>query len=182
MENRAPGVQYFAYPGAPGDFFRCDRLSASMSTASCARRWEEANDRRRKHDPCDPLHRCKGCSLGSAHAGKVAAPVSPYYGARICARCHRPSSRLINKRLCPSCINRQYELLKGRNAKGKPPVNARPLFPFRVHYRGENGAVSDAYYDHAADSQEAMLSVLMLRRAQHISWRPQQAGAQATLW
>jgi hypothetical protein len=123
-------VEYFEMPEIPGrKYFRCDKLRATLSVDACAIQWRKAN-----HHNDENCSRCKCCSLGAVHAGETAASMSPLKGTLTCARCHKRSTRLIGKHLCVSCANRQYEVLKGRNAKGTKPVKLAPLHPRTIHF------------------------------------------------
>lgn len=52
----------------------------------------------------------------------------PRVRSPICVRCHQPSvRRLIYGNLCISCANRQFEYIRGRNAKGTVPIKHPPL-------------------------------------------------------
>lgn len=68
------------------------------------------------------------------HAGETAASLSPLKHTLICARCHRRANRLVGKHICVSCKNREYEWLKGRNAKGSKPVKLKALGPRTLRY------------------------------------------------
>jgi hypothetical protein len=109
-----PAVQYETKEGLPGEYFRCERLRGSLSVASCAQRWRTAKD------PKNEVYgMCRGCPIGAAHAGQVCD--NPEQGRKVCVRCDEPTTRLIHGLYCPSCINRQYEVEKGRNGKGTAP-------------------------------------------------------------
>lgn len=112
-------VRYFESELMPGKpMFRCDRLMASLRVVSCAEMWREAN----AAGPMpERLFRCRGCSVGAAHAGEADASCHWLRGVPICARCTRTDLRLIGGNICVSCQNRQYEWVKGKNAKGQYP-------------------------------------------------------------
>lgn len=106
--------------------FRCERLAATLSPASCARRYSE-----------QAALSCRRCPIGARHAGEigVVAGLARRSGlpgprtlaacvAKVCVRCSLPSPRLIYFGLCVSCANRQLEVARGRNAKGSRPVRA----------------------------------------------------------
>lgn len=123
-------VEYFGMPETPGvSYFRCDRLRAKLPVHSCAQMWRQANH---KHD--ENRMSCRCCPIGAAHAGETAASLSPMRGTLICARCHRRANRLVSKHICVSCKNREYEWLKGRNAKGSKPVKLKSLDPRTMQY------------------------------------------------
>lgn len=123
-------VEYFEMQELPGrKYFRCDKLRATINTEACAVQWRKAN--RANDESCS---RCKCCPVGAIHAGETAASMSPLKGTLTCARCHKRATRLIGKHLCVSCVNRQYEYLKGKNAKGTKPVKLAALEPRTLHY------------------------------------------------
>ena len=109
----------YTKPGLPGLYFDCQRLSATLRVETCTRMWSQAQ----QHNAPEGLHRCKDCAVGAVRAGhpEKARPDSPF-GGRICRRCHRPNSRISpGSLLCVSCLNRQHEIAKGRNACGGFP-------------------------------------------------------------
>ena len=121
-------TQYFDMAGCPGQFFRCTRLSATLSVDSCASRWKKAQ---RDRESC---RQCVNCPVGASHAGETQTSTSTLLGRPICCRCHRGSDRLVSKHICVSCYNRQREWVLGRNAKGTKPVKQRPLRPIQIAY------------------------------------------------
>lgn len=128
-------AEYFEYPGMPGRrYFRCDPLRASLSVESCATRWRAANEQ--DNDDCAT---CRQCQTGARHAGVGDSNDSILCGCSVCARCHRPASRLIFGQICVSCYNRSRERAIGRNAKGTAPVKLPPLYRRTLRYR--NGPV-----------------------------------------
>ncbi len=123
-------TQYFERPELPGKkHFQCDRLLAAISVEACAGMWRQAND-----NNVESRQRCKRCPLGAIHANEPDASLSAIKGSLICARCRRPASRLISGEHCVSCKNREYEFVKGRNAKGSRPVKMTPLVPRCIRY------------------------------------------------
>jgi hypothetical protein len=68
------------------------------------------------------------------HAGREKPDASPLWGTSICSRCHRTDLRLIGGNICVGCKNREYECLKGKNAKGKAPVKHPRLERRSVRY------------------------------------------------
>lgn len=126
----ATGVSYFESELLPGrPMFRCDRMAASLQVTRCASMWTEANGR---GSPPERLERCRGCSVGACHAGARDPSYHRLRGVTVCARCHRTDLRLIGGNVCVSCQNREYEWVKGRNAKGKFPATHPPLGRRRV--------------------------------------------------
>lgn len=113
-------MDYFTYPGVPGRYFACAAHKATISESRCAAMYRDA--KHLKPGSCMPLERCIGCSAGAAHAGD-SAPQSKarVVGALTCARCHQQAARLVCGGICVSCKNREWEVAKGRNAKGLPP-------------------------------------------------------------
>lgn len=152
-------IKYFSRSDCPGTFFDCERLCATLTTASCEKRWKAANDKARKPDPCDPLLRCKACDVGAAHSGEKTVKSNPLFGSRICSRCQRPSDRLVGGELCVSCYNRQREYRIGRNAKGTRPIN-HPALEMRRALVLINGAPRVREFPNTVDMTEAIVSVL----------------------
>lgn len=173
-------VEYFARPEMPGKaFFRCERMAATLASDSCATMWRraEASD--------DGLHSsCRLCSIGAVHAGEVAASMSPLKGAKVCARCHTGTTRLIGGHLCPSCYNRGREVACGRNAKGTAPVKLRSLAQRRIRYN-HGGEVCTLVLKASADVDELIVAALRDNR-QHVVFAfnsaPPAAVRQARLW
>lgn len=139
-----PGVQ----------FFRCDRLRATLSVPSCATMWKGGN-----RDNVERLARCKACPMGAVHAGETAASMSPLMGQCVCARCHSGASRLIGKHLCISCYNRQREWIIGRNSKGSAPSKMAPLAARRIRFMCGGTPVTLAL-EHSADTMELVVAAL----------------------
>lgn len=105
-------------------FFRCERLGATIRPDDCAARY-----RRAQHDAIHG-HKisCSRCPIGAQHAGGAPRRAT----STSCSRCGRQATRLIGRRLCASCYNRQREAKKGRNGRGTVPVKFKPLRPRRV--------------------------------------------------
>lgn len=115
--------------GSPTRFFHCDRLLATISVDQCAAMWRAANERN-----SELRRQCRGCALGAHHAGVPDANLSEIHEVKICARCRREASRLIWGNLCVSCQNREYEFVRGSNARGKPLIKLAPLAAREVRY------------------------------------------------
>lgn len=104
--------------------FRCDRQGMTLTTGGCARLWRSVRTDRPK--PWEARANCLGCPIGAQNAGeRIEDATKARYEAalrRICPRCIRPASRLINGVFCVSCYNREREIARGRNCKGNRPV------------------------------------------------------------
>jgi hypothetical protein len=154
-------VEYFALDAAPGiKVFRCDKLRATLTVHGCAQNYRTALTRT---EQAERLHGCRNCAVGGLHTGQKPVRLSQFYGQNICCRCTSPASRIINSRLCVSCQNREYEIVKGRNAKGQPPVKLQPLHPRRISVSVE-GLVSEFRLERSSDTAELMLAVLRNKR------------------
>ena len=118
-------VEYFELALMPGKpVFRCERLLATLQVTACSKMWTEANS---SNDAPERLGRCRQCSVGAGHAGVQNSSMSPLRGMTVCSRCKRTDLRLIGGNICVGCKNREYEWVKGSNAKGKFPVMHPPL-------------------------------------------------------
>lgn len=134
------GVTYTPSDLAPGLLmFGCDRLKASLSLGGCAKRWSEAKapapkGRRRGGEigddgasAPDRFAACRGCPVGAQHAGEAHISYSTLFGASICPRCRKGTTRMIGGRVCVSCYNRQREMREGKNARGNAPTKLQAL-------------------------------------------------------
>lgn len=162
-------ISTFQIPEMPGvDHFACVRLHATLPVRACASMWHQANDA-----ADDRRITCRGCPVGAGHAGIHNASLSPIFGILICGRCHSGATRLICGSLCVSCKNREYELVRGRNARGQYPSRLKPLAAHSLPY-WENGAPLRITKPLATSSTE--LIVDLLRDAHHLltfAWRAQ---------
>ena len=149
-------ISYFGIAEAPHlSFFRCDRLNATLSQQSCAANYKASV----RPSDAERLHHCRNCPVGAKHCGGQAVKLSVYYGGNICSRCRRPAGRIIHKRICVSCQNREYEIIKGKNAKGQRPVHLLPLRQQRIKALVAGNAV-ELSLDRGVDKIELILSVL----------------------
>lgn len=149
-------VGYFEHELMPGKpMFRCERLSCTLQVASCAAMWTEANGDR----PSGRNERCQRCALGAKHAGVSDANMSPIRGQSLCIRGHLTDQRMIGGLICVSCYNRQSEVLKGKNAKGKAPLKHPPLERRCVRYVAD-GRVVALCRQHTVSTDELVLEVL----------------------
>lgn len=148
--------EYFRMDDCDKQFFRCDRLHATLSTDACAANWRAANE---SHD--ERREACRSCPIGALHAGHADASTSPLKGTLICSRCHRLSSRgwLIGKWLCVSCWNREREWVRGRNAKGGKPTKMARLDPRSIRV-DEAGDVKTLYRQLTRDVDELVVGAL----------------------
>lgn len=110
------------------DLVRCEPRHLWLREAACINDWRRA----RKHpDPEHANYLCVGCATGCARAGEapeMARRDRALSKRKWCVRCHRPATRLIHKRLCVSCYNRQREAGVGRDRRGRVPRNAPRLY------------------------------------------------------
>lgn len=82
---------------------------------------------------------------------------------RVCPRCTRPASRLINGQHCVSCYNRQREVLIGRNRKGTAPKKLLGmLHPEVLAVAGQAGTEATVHL--AASVASRVEAMLMLAR------------------
>lgn len=122
-------VEYFELPELPGkQMFRCERRNATLQVASCASMWKQANSK--STIECNMT--CRTCPLGAVHAGEGDVQMSHLRGIEICSRCHRVGMRLISGDICVSCWNRAREVLVGKNARGRKPLNHPPIVPHEI--------------------------------------------------
>src|SRR5258708_28475715 len=102
--------------------FRCIPLRATLSAATCARNFTGA-----------ACMACVDCPTGRQHADALSLGKQAEDAPTSCVRCGRSGrcrgERLVGRfrlvrgnTLCVSCYNREREFVRGRNAKGAPPV------------------------------------------------------------
>lgn len=110
----APGVEYFEVTAAGQSvrLFRCEVHRADLTPAACAARFREA-----KNPFKDDFSRCRYCPVGAAHAGKPPEVKPP----SDCVRCGKWAGKLVRGLLCVPCYNRQLEVLRGRDRRGREP-------------------------------------------------------------
>lgn len=133
--------------------FKCANLHALLDTGACADRWQRAME-----PDSERLVLCRRCPIGRQHHAEhhpeqQDAIMQPER-APVCVRCGRPATRMVSNEICPSCANRFYEFLKGRNGRGSAPVNYKPPVPRRVGIAGDDGAPAWRLFDgqHIAES------------------------------
>ncbi len=155
ITRRASGISYRKIAEIAGaSFFDCSRLHAGLTISACAEMWRLANKGRSERHTA-----CRVCPVGAAHAGVPNASRSPISGALVCARCTRGATRLIGKRICISCYNREREFIRGRNARGMVPTKLAPLVGRRVFYLS-NGRVHLVRCDRTASDAELVVATL----------------------
>ena len=133
--------------------FECTRQHATISSRTCAARHSDALANRED----ERLDICRKCPVGAAHLAEQLPVVDPgaagstdpdevtistptlrvsgqscFDNPKRCLRCGVVASRVVGKKLCPSCWNRQAEFVRGRNAKGRVPLMYVPPIPWRV--------------------------------------------------
>ncbi len=143
--------------------FECQRHQGALrlTTTTCAGLWHRA---RRNAEPDQiRLAPCVGCQVGASNAGakvRPAAPVQATASVLSCVRCGQSGARrLVGSRLCVSCYNRQREYEAGRNAKGGPPSQHRPLYCAIVGVVTDTGAVQPLQVDMVGGQVEALLTI-----------------------
>lgn len=144
---------YFEMPGAPGKYFQCGPYASRMSVAACAGMFRAEKGRQNGRHP-----HCNGCRVGASHAGEAPPPTSTMHGAKLCPRCTQPATRIV-RGVCVSCINREYEIDRGVNAKGSAPSRLKPLFAASVLFSAD-GEVQRTTFPKVIGRVEAMLRVL----------------------
>lgn len=155
MQVAVAVVQYVENPLTPGKrYFDCDRLHARLSTEACSGFWRQGN----QAGDCS-RETCRRCPIGALHAGVLDASTSCLTGSKVCSRCHRPAARLIGGTHCVSCKNREYEFIRGRNAKGTMPVNVACLARRRLRYTVGNEPQT-LVSDLTLDSHELVVAAL----------------------
>lgn len=150
------GISYFSITGAPGRYFECTAQRCTISEASCAAQFHRAKGGTSK---------CTGCAIGAEHAGEVVVYAMP---DKLCPRCGESGRRLIGKSRCVSCYNRERELVKGVNAKGKFPVNARPIYQVNSSVGSSRHIQSNV----VASVTEAAMVIVRKTRTAAISFMP----------
>jgi hypothetical protein len=152
----APGIVYTTTEHAPGlKLFRCEAYRATLSTVACAARWRKATDA--YGELGDSLAKCKTCSIGACHAGRGLINYPTWYGAKICPRCRRGTTRMIHNRVCVSCRNREYELRNGKNARGNTPVELLQRPPRQLEFILEVDGVARREHAVGVDMLELLL-------------------------
>lgn len=85
--------------------------------------------------------------------------MSQLRGIEICSRCHRVGMRLIGGDICVSCWNRQREVIIGKNARGRKPLNHPPIIPLEITVLTGKKLVT-IKRSHAVCTEELVISAL----------------------
>jgi len=116
------------------EFFDCERTKSRLSTAGCARLWRSIE--KRPPFPGEARNACVGCPIGARHAGvdpeKAAVAARARELEPFCVRCAAGDRRLIRGLYCISCYNRQREVARGRDARGRVPGLTAALYPISI--------------------------------------------------
>ena len=104
------------------ELVRCEPYRMELLPARCVSNWQSVAGKPRH--TLERLQHCSGCPIGAERAG-IRVESAPTPLPRFCCRCLTLSPRLIGRRLCPSCYNRELEIRKGRNARGTAPTKAQ---------------------------------------------------------
>lgn len=149
-------VEYFTIPELPDKpMFRCERRNATLQVASCASMWKAANSK--NNAECNMS--CRTCPIGATHAGEGDAHMSHLRGVEICSRCHRVGMRLVSGDICVSCWNRAREVIIGKNARGRKPVNHPAIVPHEITVMTGKKLVT-IKRSHAVCTEELIVSAL----------------------
>lgn len=156
-------IEYSSIDGVRGDYFRCERLRAKLSTTACSKLYQQAMSSRGLETGLRP--QCRGCPIGAFHSGKVPekSSSSRFLGQLICSRCHEHTRRLIRKSICVSCYNREREVMIGRNAKGGAPIHCRQVSSTTLAcVIGEETSMKVRRFDRVTSRVEAVLSMMRM--------------------
>jgi hypothetical protein len=137
MTQTSEPIEYIEIPGAPGKYFVCPRMpgNATLSATACASQFTVARYARQDEER-DTRHYCRNCPTGAMHAGiDDFVPRTKFQESTECVRCGNTGRRLIGASVCISCKNREYEVLKGRNAKGTKPIHCAVVYPMQALVR-----------------------------------------------
>lgn len=112
------GIEYRTLDYAPGIYFDCRPLRATIRPETCAENWTTSQS----PDNCRQ-QTCRGCQIGAAHAGRPpSTPAAASDEGWRCVHCGpSPTRRLVGDVFCISCYNRRRELISWRNGKNRPP-------------------------------------------------------------
>lgn len=167
-------VDYFVIDGVQGRYFECPSGMGALSVSACAKNYRLGRDRAGRYARL----RCQGCALGALHDAEDRG-VSPsgvegvplLSGRRICARCHRPSLRIIHDHLCVSCYNRQREAIVGKDRHGRQPKMAAPGAMRVLALTGSGMSIFRV--ERVASALEAAVVAARKMGARFFGWCPQ---------
>ena len=156
-------TDYFIDSGI--ELFRCEKYQATMTRKSCAANWSGVVGKQMRQ--LERCHHCLGCETGAIHAGRAHTP-KPL--TRICCRCLRSASRLVDNRICISCYNREREWRAGVNARGTAPIHARKIYiiPLEIEVKQQQTIVKVE----SATKLEVALVTLRRDIQSEIAWVP----------
>lgn len=119
--------------------FTCPRHAGGLrlTPAACAAMWR----RGKAADPLDSIALCQGCAIGAGHAGEPMAAPAPSVPPKVCVRCGAvcglAGPRLVPSRgVCVSCYNREREIARGADRRGKVPRKPAQVAALRVDADG----------------------------------------------
>ena len=150
----------------PQEIVRCEPKSMSLTRSGCARLWSSA--RGSAPQPWEGRAACVACRDGAINSGFTPSPVAGLAEAvaRVCPRCLRSSSRIINGRLCVSCYNRHAEALRGRNARGGRPRLCDVLGHFQVIMATRSGEESVVVDNEITGAHEIIIARAALAQSE----------------
>ncbi|MDO9170128.1 MAG: hypothetical protein Q7U18_13710 [Methylobacter sp.] len=136
----------------------CLEYSAVFSKSFCAASHVKANS----SDGIGAMFRtkCRYCLIGAESLGSDQyVKRSVLFKSKVCARCKRQSSRLVNGLRCISCYNRERENFLGLNKHGNKLKLVRRYYPARVTFITLTGAVREVEFKKVMTKNEARRSV-----------------------
>lgn len=144
-------------PMVSPELVSCEPMSARMTKPACVKMWQASQDRR--PEPWQSRHHCIACPTGAERAGRAISPTAPAQEVwrMCCPRCRRLTTRLIGKRLCPSCYNRTLEVIKGRNGKGGIPWQTLERLHPESMVMSDGASVRLLHNDMVADAEELII-------------------------
>lgn len=126
----------------------------------------------------DGLDVCARCPLGARHAECLPINTSQHYGALICPRCSKGTTRMIGNSRCVSCYNREREVAKGRNGRGNRPERLAPIHAIGLRLVVDN--VVQAVEVQATSTAEVVLQALRTTRGS-VAFAPRRQSFAAQL-
>jgi hypothetical protein len=153
--------------------FICERHLGGLTLTpnGCAGLWRRAMKSKGEYSAA--VRPCVGCLTGAENAGEVNRYVRlPDSLDKVCVRCLRGATKMVYGKLCISCYNRQREVLKGRNARGGVPCEAKALRQVSVIEISPNGR--EIVTDLASSALEVVLMAIKrsVQRARYMRMPP----------